>query len=105
MVLKEKMNWLFIEGAMSAILMFPIRFILTNRVMDPVSSAELTEDTSAAWKFIQIVRALMEFLFVGACGVGLTSLSQCTLTSHVTVSADIAGARYHMTCVGTLDQT
>ena len=84
--------------------MFLIRCILTNRFMDPVSSAELTEDTSAAWKLIQIVRALMEFLFVGACGVGLTSLSQCTLTSRVTVSADIAEARYPMTCVGNLDR-
>ena len=105
MVLKEKMNWSFIEGAMSAILMFPIRFILTNRVMDPVSSAELTEDTSAAWKFTQIVRVLVEFLFVSACGVVLTSLWTCTPTSRVTVSADIAEARYHMTCVGNLDQT
>ena len=84
--------------------MFLIRCILTNRVMDPVSSAELTEDTSAAWKCTQIARTLVECLFVGACGVVLTLLWTCIPTSRVTVSADIAEARYHMTCVGNLDR-
>ena len=72
--------------------------------MDPVSYADRTEDTSAAWKFTLIVRALVEFLFVGACGVVPTSLWTCTLTSRVTVSADIAEVRYHMMCAGNLDQ-
>jgi hypothetical protein len=40
MALKVKMNQLSIAGVMSATLMFHIRYMSTNRVMDHVNSAE-----------------------------------------------------------------